>query len=134
MTNKIFKEGGPHNIQRTGSDEYTMNVSIPKDADGTTARECPNDECSPGYFKVKGGTGITDGQEVAYCPYCRYEEEPNGFTSEEQIRNAKAKNWTSMFWKHPKAGGPTLPLMPLSGIKSDFNVEKWPPKRAHRHD
>lgn len=89
MTNKIFKEGGPHNIQRTGSDEYTMNVSIPKDADGRTARECPNEECSPGYFKVKGGTGITDGQEVAYCPYCRHEDEPNGFTTEEQIRYAK---------------------------------------------
>lgn len=65
-----------------------MNISIPSDADGRTARECPNNDCSPG-FKVKRGTEITEGQEVAYCPYCRHEEEPNGFTTKEWIRYAK---------------------------------------------
>ena len=89
MGKKIFEEGGPHNIRKTASDEYTMNISIPSDLDGRTARECPSNECSPGYFKVKGGTGITDGQEVVYCPYCRHTDEPSGFTTQEQIRYAK---------------------------------------------
>jgi len=45
-----------------------------------------------------------------------------------------AKNWTSIYWTHPKAGGQALPLVSLSGTKSDFNAEKWPPKRANRQD
>jgi len=35
------------------------------------------------------GTGITDGQEFAYCPYCHYEADPNDFATREQIRYAK---------------------------------------------
>jgi len=86
---KLFKEGGPAQTKKTGPDEYAMNISIPTDMDGMTARECPNDECSPGYFKVKGGTGITEGHEVAFCPYCRHGVEPNNFTTKEQIRYAE---------------------------------------------
>jgi hypothetical protein len=52
-------------------------------------RECPSESCAPGYFKVKNGTGITGGQTVAYCPYCRREAEPSDFTSESQIQYAK---------------------------------------------
>ncbi|GAG43539.1 unnamed protein product, partial [marine sediment metagenome] len=52
MGNSLFKEGGYHNIKRTGQDEYTMNVQIPTDADGFLGRECPDSTCSPGYFKV----------------------------------------------------------------------------------
>jgi DNA-directed RNA polymerase subunit RPC12/RpoP len=66
-----------------------MSVTIPQDADGRIARECPNTECSPAYFKVTPGTGITGGQEHAYCPYCRHEAEPTDFTTQEQIRYAK---------------------------------------------
>ena len=47
-------------------------------------RECPKEDCSPGYFKVKLGTGITEGQEVAFCPYCRTEAEPNEFDTQSQ--------------------------------------------------
>jgi hypothetical protein len=89
MRNKLFKEGGPHKIEETSPDQYTMSVSIPTDDDGRTARECLDDDCSPGYFKVKGGTGITAGQELAYCPYCREEREPNDFVTQEQIRYAE---------------------------------------------
>lgn len=89
MTDKLFREGGPHNIRKIGASQYSMSISLPKDEDGRTARECPNEECSPGYFKVKGGTGITDGQEVAYCPYCRKEADPSDFTTKEQLRYAK---------------------------------------------
>lgn len=89
MRNRVFREGGPYGVKKTGPDQYTMSISIPPDEDGRTARECPNDDCSPGYFKVKGGTGITEGQEVAFCPYCRHEAEPGDFNTEEQIRYAK---------------------------------------------
>ncbi len=89
MTDKIFREGGPHQIKQTGSNEYKMNVSIPKNEAGRIARECPSDSCSPGYFKIKPGTGITDSQESAFCPYCRHSAKPGDFTTKEQIRYAK---------------------------------------------
>ena len=85
MGKSLFKEGGHHNIKRTGQDEYTMSVQIPTDADGFLGRECPDSACSPGYFKVKPGTGITEGQEEAYCPYCRRVGEPGSFTTKAQI-------------------------------------------------
>lgn len=89
MSDKLFKEGGPHNIRRIGPEQYSMSVSLPSDEDGRTARECPDDECSPGYFKVKDGTGVTGGQETAFCPYCRNEADPNDFFTKEQLRYAK---------------------------------------------
>jgi hypothetical protein len=66
-----------------------MSVTIPQDEDGRSARECPNAECSPGYFKVTTGTGITEGQIVAYCPYCQQAAETSDFHTKEQIRYAK---------------------------------------------
>jgi len=85
MGKSLFEEGGHHSIKRTGQDEYTMSIQIPTDADGFLGRECPNSTCSPGYFKVKPGTGITEGQEEAYCPYCRRVGEPGSFTTKAQI-------------------------------------------------
>ena len=89
MTDSIFKEGGSHKIRRTGHDQYSMSISIPEDADGRVARECPTDSCSPGYFKVTPGTGITVGHNKAFCPYCRHASHPNDFATSEQIRYAK---------------------------------------------
>jgi len=89
MSDSIFKEGGPFNIRRTGKDQFTMNVSIPTDEHGRIARQCPASNCSPGYFKVKPGTGITGGQRVAFCPYCRHAAEPAEFKTDEQLRYAK---------------------------------------------
>jgi hypothetical protein len=66
-----------------------MSVSIPTDEDGRVARRCPNNSCSPGYFKVKPGTGITENLKEAYCPYCRYADEPSSFISEEQVRYSR---------------------------------------------
>jgi len=65
-----------------------MNVPLPEDADGRLARACPNDDCSPGYFKVKPGTGLT-GQTEAFCPYCRQSAEPKDFATKEQQRYAR---------------------------------------------
>lgn len=89
MSDSIYKEGGPFNIRRSGNDQFTMNVSIPKDKDGRIARQCPAGSCSPGYFKVKPGTGITSGQEIAFCPYCRHAAVPVEFKTDEQLRYAK---------------------------------------------
>lgn len=89
MAKKIFREGGPLKIRRTGPDLYTMNVSIPPDSEGRIARGCPVADCSPGYFKVKPGTGITESQPRAFCPYCRHAAEPGDFATKEQRRFAK---------------------------------------------
>lgn len=85
----LFKLGGSLNIRRTGPDTYSININIPKDADGMIARECPSQECSPAYFKVKPGTGITNGQTEAFCPYCSHKDEPRNFTTKSQIEYAK---------------------------------------------
>ena len=84
MSDSLFNEGGPLNVRRTGKDEYEMRISIPEDEDGMVGRECPKEDCSSGYFKVKLGTGITENQEKAFCPYCRTEAEPSDFTTQAQ--------------------------------------------------
>ena len=89
MKKGLFKEGGPLGIKSVGNDQYHLSVTIPKDRDARIARECPNSKCSPAYFKVTPGTGITGGQESAFCPYCRHTAEPTDFTTQEQIRYAK---------------------------------------------
>ncbi len=89
MSSELFRRGGPYNIQKTGRDQYSFNVSLPPDGDGRIARECLHDQCSPGYFKVKNGTGITGNHTEAFCPYCRSSAEPSDFSTKEQIRYAK---------------------------------------------
>ena len=87
---ELFRRGGPHNIRKTGHDQYTMNISLPADAEGVIGRECPSEDCSPAYFRVKLGTGITgDGYDKAFCPYCRIEAEPNDFTTKAQVDYGK---------------------------------------------
>lgn len=86
MSHEIFRQGGPYNIRRTGHDQYTMNIKLPTDAMGMTARECPDAACSPGSFKIKYGTGLTDEQEHAFCPYCRRAEDPDDFMTKGQER------------------------------------------------
>ncbi len=89
MTDSLFREGGPLNTRKTGAHEYRMSITLPTDARGHMGRQCPSESCAPGYFKVKDGTGTTDGQTVAYCPYCRTVAEPSTFTSESQNQYAK---------------------------------------------
>lgn len=89
MSDEVFKEGGPYHIKRVGPDKISMQMSVPADADGLVGRNCPNDGCCPGYFKIKLGTGITEGQLKAYCPYCRHEDEPGGFLTAAQVEYAK---------------------------------------------
>ncbi|MFN0006383.1 MAG: hypothetical protein ACKVXR_00630 [Planctomycetota bacterium] len=90
MSSELFREGGPHNIRRVGRDQYQLSVNIPEDSAGLMARECPDDDCTPGYFKVRGGTGLTgESYTVAFCPYCRREAEPNDFYTRQQLEYAK---------------------------------------------
>lgn len=89
MSRELFKEGGELNATRIDQDQYRLTIRIPEGDDGRSARECPADNCSPGYFKVKPGTGIIESHLVAYCPYCRHEDDPNNFFSSEQLRYAK---------------------------------------------
>jgi predicted nucleic acid-binding Zn-ribbon protein len=90
MTNDLFREGGPHNIKRSGDDEYQFSIELPTDEDGMLGRECVSSECSPGYFKVRPGTGITEGHLEAFCPYCRHSGEPREFTTKAQMEYAKS--------------------------------------------
>lgn len=89
MTRNLFSEGGPHQIRNLGNDQYGMSVTVPTDEDGRKAGQCPVANCSPGYFKVKPGTGIIGGQDAAYCPYCRHRAEPSDFATQEQTRYAE---------------------------------------------
>lgn len=89
MSDGLFKQGGPHKIRKTDRNEYTFSISIPPDEDGMVGRECPDDQCCPGYFKVQSGTGILEGQTEAFCPYCRRSAEPSDFVTESQIEYGK---------------------------------------------
>jgi hypothetical protein len=88
MTDELLREGGPHRVRKSGPDEYSLSISLPTDEDGLLGRECPVDTCSPGYFKVKPGTGLT-GQALAYCPYCGNAAKPSGFASDAKAAYAK---------------------------------------------
>ena len=88
MSSELFRQGGPHNVRRTGSETYEFSISVPKDQHGRTARECPGGRCSPGFFKVKCGTGVKN-QTKAFCPYCRASGKPSDFTTKEQVRYAR---------------------------------------------
>ena len=79
----LLREGGPNRIERTGTDQYRLTVSLPADADGMNARECPAADCSPALFKTRPGTGLAN-QTAAFCPYCRHEAEPSDFTTPAQ--------------------------------------------------
>ena len=90
MNQSLFREGGPYGIQKTGHDQYTFNISLSADEHGQVARQCPNKGCSPGYFKVKPSMGVVGEQQLAYCPYCRHQDSPNDFATQEQVRYAKS--------------------------------------------
>jgi predicted nucleic acid-binding Zn-ribbon protein len=93
----LLEEGGEYEIKRTDSDEYQFNLSISTDEQGMIGRGCIDENCSPGYFKVKIGTGITSGQTVAYCPYCRQSAEPSKFISKLQGKYFNDVITTEMF-------------------------------------
>ena len=86
MSNELFEEGGPYKIKKTGPDQHTFQIPFETDENGRVARECPNPDCSPGYFKVKYGTGILEADLDMSCPYCRTRCNPSEFMTKEQLR------------------------------------------------
>jgi hypothetical protein len=86
MIDSIFQRGGPYDIRRVGNGLSEFSIPIEPDEDGRVARACPEDSCSPGYFKVRNGTGITENHTLTFCPYCRRSEVPNDFATKEQRR------------------------------------------------
>jgi len=68
---------------------YSASVKLEPDAHGMLARACPDESCTPGYFKVKPGTGLA-GAPVTYCPYCGKAEKPTAFPSKAQVEYGKA--------------------------------------------
>lgn len=66
-----------------------ITVSIPKNEDGFTGRECPVKDCE-GYFKIKPGTGLTGENLPCHCPYCGHTGPMNQFWTKEQIEYAKS--------------------------------------------
>lgn len=88
MSDTYFEEGGPFDLRHSGRDNVTMSVPIPTDDYGMLARECTDESCVPGYFKVKPGTGVVGEQQVAYCPYCRREAPPSDFLTKAQHQYA----------------------------------------------
>jgi len=89
MGSEFFHEGGPYKIRRTGPETYTFNIGLPIDSDGLIGRECPSSECSPAYFKIRLGTGVTGAYKVAYCPYCRTSADPANFHTKAQLEYGK---------------------------------------------
>ena len=84
---EIFREGRPHRARRLPDGRFEMSIRIPT-ADGLIGRVCPAGDCSPAYFRVKPGTGLTS-QEAAFCPYCRHEAVPDEFTTRGQLEYAR---------------------------------------------
>lgn len=84
MGDSLFREGGKYQVRRTGVDGFSMKIPIPEDEDGMLGRECPNEECSPGYFKVELGTGLPGDEPQVYCPYCRHAAHQSEFHTEGQ--------------------------------------------------
>lgn len=72
---------------RKNGNQYS--ISIPRDEEGFTGRECPEKECQ-GYFKIELGTGLKGENLPCYCPYCGYKGTSSEFWTKEQIEYAKS--------------------------------------------
>ncbi len=84
-TRDIFRTGGPHGIRRTGRNTYTISTPLPVNSDGRFSRQCPESTCSPGFFNLRSGTGLTgDDCTVCVCPYCGHRDDPQAFTTKNQ--------------------------------------------------
>ena len=84
-----FQHRGPYDVRRLGDHRVELSVPIPKDADGMTGRECPEESCTPRYFKIRSGTGAQDGPSRFFCPYCRRAGESGEFHTEAQREFAR---------------------------------------------
>lgn len=73
---------------QTHDEIMKLSISIPLDSDGMFGNECPCSGCSPGYFKIRPRTGVSETDELIYCPYCQHDDTSDNFTTEDQFRFA----------------------------------------------
>ena len=91
MGKDFLRLGGRYNVRRTRGEEYTMSLPIPVDEQDMTARECPEQNCAPGYFKIKFGTGVDEPDyDRCYCPYCGWEGDQRNFLTRAQQNYAES--------------------------------------------
>jgi hypothetical protein len=116
-----------------------MTVALPADVDGMVGRECPNESCSPGYFKVKPGTGVTGKVPVAICPYCMTSGSQNAFHTAEQRRFAEehllkeARRGVDAILRDALNLGPTGRRKMGDGLVSmEMSLTSSPPKSIRR--
>jgi hypothetical protein len=64
-----------------------VKVTLPRDAKGLTARECP--KCKK-VFKIKTGTGLTGSNLPCHCAYCGYVAGHDHFYTKGQIEYARS--------------------------------------------
>lgn len=121
-TNKLFRQGGPYQTRRIGPDQYEMSIPIPADEDGFIGRECTLENCSPRYFKVKPGTGITENHTIAYCPYCGTSAEPAAFATDAQTAYALGLVEEEAIQNIHKALGESLGLGPAGKKRIDAGL------------
>jgi len=69
--------------------EMSVPVTIPRDEDGFTGRECPQPECV-GYFKITIGTALKGEGLPCHCPYCGHIGNHNTFWTKEQLEYARS--------------------------------------------
>ena len=66
-----------------------MSISIPRDENRFTGRECPQPSCE-GYFKIEPGTGLQGDGLPCHCPYCGHTAGHDHFWTKEQLRYARS--------------------------------------------
>ena len=89
MESELEKALKSQGLKKVEGSTYSLN--FPNDHEGRVGRECFKPECSPAYFKVKPGTGINSEHYMAFCPYCRAQEDSGRFYTKEQQRYLTAK-------------------------------------------
>lgn len=93
-----------------------VRVTLPKDENGMTGRQCPAEGCGQ-YFKVKLGTGLKTA--TMHCPYCSTSGSGSDFHTPDQIEYAKSvaiKQFLDPImrdFKHKLATSPDSPRVAL---------------------
>lgn len=94
MTQNYFREGGPFEARRVDDGHMTFKMSIQTDAHGRIARQCPDEKCAPGYFRVFVDQSSVishddDGEAFVFCPYCGQKNDPGAFWTQQQVQHAR---------------------------------------------
>ena len=64
-----------------------IRISIPRDGEGFTGRECP---ACDGFFKIEFGTGLETAGVPCHCPYCGHAAGHDQFWTKRQLKYAKS--------------------------------------------